>query len=297
VTLKLSDLLEEMRPQIKADEWRIQLENPGNENRTKHSLVLKMKRERADELLRKVYEVYCDVWQIQGRMKSAPFVRAVYARGIVPVIRSRTQAIASEFAGVATCTGLPVELHNALLHSLRLNMLRLEGRWRRRLEIEAKEYEHSERRKNLNALTSSPENRAQSSAAPQGPPGTEAVREGVIRKIQNPQTFSWQPVRPSQLRTTPTIPEPTSPPISSSAVSQTNGPVYPKTLEVSQSPAAKQPPRAFSQQPPQTQMAGFRTKPSRHHDIQEQQIGKQSKSFFSAIFAYRSELMANRPRQ
>jgi hypothetical protein len=182
-------------------------------------------------LLRKVYEVYCDVWQIQGRMKSAPFVRAVYARGIVPVIRSRTQAIASEFAGVATRTGLPVELHNALLHSLRLNMLRLEGRWRRRLEIEAKEYEHSERRKNLNALTSSPENRAQSSAAPQGPPGTEAVT------------------------------------ISSSAVSQTNGPVYPKTLEVSQSPAAKQPPRAFSQQPPQTQMAGFRTKPSRHHDI------------------------------
>ncbi len=147
VRLKLTDLAEEMRSQIKANESRIQLENPGKLNRkTKHSLVLKMKQERADEWARKVYQVYCDVWQIQGHMKSAPFVRAVYAHGIVPVLRSRTQATESEFAGVATRSGLPVELHNALLHSLRLNMLRLEGRWRRRLEIEARQCEHAEKR-------------------------------------------------------------------------------------------------------------------------------------------------------
>jgi hypothetical protein len=150
VILKLTDLAEEMRSQIKVDESRIRFENRGNLNRnTVPSLVLKMKRDRADEWAGRVYEIYCNVWQTQGYVKSAAFVRAVYAQGIVPTLRGRAEAIASEFAGVATRTSFPVELHNAHLQSLRLNMLRLEGRWRRRLEIEAKECEHAERRATL----------------------------------------------------------------------------------------------------------------------------------------------------
>jgi hypothetical protein len=150
VILKLTDLAEEMRSQIKVDERRIRLENRGNLNRnTVPSLVLKMKRDRADEWAGRVYEIYCNVWQTQGYVKSAGFVRAVCARGIVPTLRARAEAIASEFAGVAIRTSFPVELHNAHLQSLRLNMLRLEGRWRRRLEIEAKECEHAERRATL----------------------------------------------------------------------------------------------------------------------------------------------------
>jgi hypothetical protein len=156
VILKLTDLAEKMRSEIKADEGRIRFENRGNRNRnTVPSLLLKMKQNRADEWAGRVYEIYCDVWQTQGYVKSAAFVRAVYARGVVPVLRARTQAIASEFAGVATRTSFPVGLHNAHLQSLRLNMLRVEGRWRRRLEIEAKECEHAERRKNLDAISTS----------------------------------------------------------------------------------------------------------------------------------------------
>jgi hypothetical protein len=147
VILKLTDLAEEMRSQIKVNESRIRLENRGNLNRnTVPSLILKMKREHADEWAEKEYEIYCNVWQTQGHVKSAAFVRAVYARGIVPTLRARTEAIASEFAGVATRTSFPVGLHKAHVQSLRFNMQRLESSWRRRLEIEAKECEHAERR-------------------------------------------------------------------------------------------------------------------------------------------------------
>ncbi len=147
VILKLTDLAEEMHSQIKADERRIQFENRGNMNgNTVPSLVLRMKQDRVDEWARRVYEIYCDVWQTQGHVKSAALVRAVYVRGIVPLFRARTGAIASEFSRFATRTSFPFAIRDAHLLSLRLNMQRLESRWGRRLEIEAKECEHAERR-------------------------------------------------------------------------------------------------------------------------------------------------------
>jgi hypothetical protein len=167
VSLKLTNLAEEMHHQTVADERRIQFENRGNLNsNTVPSLVLQMKQDRADEWARRVYEIYCDVWQTQGYVKSAAFVRAVYVRGIVPGLRARTGAIASEFAGFATRTSFPIEIGNAHLLSLRLNMQRLEDRWRRRLEIEAKQCEHAERTKNQRVIsTSSPDSQDHSSIA------------------------------------------------------------------------------------------------------------------------------------
>jgi len=147
VSLRLTNLAEEMRNQIEADEGRIRFENRGNLNgNTVPSAVLKVQQDRADEWALRTYEIYCNTWQTQGYVKSAAFVRAVFGRGIVPVLRARTQAIASEFAGFATRTSFPVEIGNAHLQSLRLNMQRLEDRWRRRVEIEAKECEHAEQR-------------------------------------------------------------------------------------------------------------------------------------------------------
>ena len=86
VGLRLTELAIEMHARIRADEARIQFDNRGNLNSSAvPSLVLKMKRERADEFAQGVYEVYCDVWQKQGYVKSGDFVRAIFARGIVPV--------------------------------------------------------------------------------------------------------------------------------------------------------------------------------------------------------------------
>jgi len=185
VSLRLTDLAEEMHKQIEQDEKRIRFENHGNFNmNTVPSLVLKMKQDRADDMARRVYEIYCDVWQTQGHAKSAAFLRAVYVHGIVPVLRARAGGIASEFAGFAARTGFPVEIGKAHLQSLQRNMLRLEGRWRRRIEIEAKELEHAERREPLSAL----ENELGTPARPSAPervlPSLSPAQQGPEAKPQ-----------------------------------------------------------------------------------------------------------------
>jgi hypothetical protein len=200
VSLRLTDLAEEMHRQIAADEERIEFENLGNLNdNTVPSLVLKMKQDRADEWARRVYEIYCDVWQTQGYVKSAAFVRAIWLRGILPVFRARTGAIAAEFSSLAKRTSFPGDLRDAHLQSLRLNMLRLEDRWRRRLEIEAKEWEHAERRAKLlqqkvregNVATNEAPRGATAEANEQAPTGESRQAEGnnglVLRPAIRPK--------------------------------------------------------------------------------------------------------------
>jgi hypothetical protein len=163
--LKLIDLSEEMRSRIKEDESRIRLENRLNQNsNTVPSLILQMKVERADEWARREYEIYCSVWQTQGYVKSAAFVRGVCAH-IIQMLGVRAKSIANEFSRFGRGTNFPIGLRTAHLNSLERRMRQLQGRWHRRLEIEAKECEHAERTKNLKTIstisTSSPENQTQ----------------------------------------------------------------------------------------------------------------------------------------
>jgi hypothetical protein len=69
----------------------------------------------------------------------------VFARGIVPVLRARKNAIAAEFSMFATRTSFYPVLRDGMMKGFQLNMQRMEDRWRRRLEIEAKECEHAEK--------------------------------------------------------------------------------------------------------------------------------------------------------
>jgi hypothetical protein len=144
VSLRLSRLVEEMQCQIEKDEQRIQSENRTNMNSMAvPSLVLKMKEERADDLARRVYEMYCDVWQKQGHQKSPGFLRTVFSRGVRPILRARAGAIAAEFSRFAVAASFSPVVCDAILENLRLNMQRLEDRWLRCIEIEAKECEHA----------------------------------------------------------------------------------------------------------------------------------------------------------
>jgi len=112
------------------------------------SLILQMKVERADEWARREYEIYCAVWQTQGHVKSAAFVRGVCSH-IVQMLGVRANSIAHEFSRFARRTSFPGSLTTAHLRGLDLRMRQLQGRWQRRLEIEAKECEHAERRARL----------------------------------------------------------------------------------------------------------------------------------------------------
>jgi hypothetical protein len=75
-------------------------------------------------------------------------VRGVCAH-IVRMLGVRAKSIATEFSRFARRTNFPGSLKTAHLSSLDLRMRRLQGRWQRRLEIEAKECEHAERRATL----------------------------------------------------------------------------------------------------------------------------------------------------
>jgi hypothetical protein len=153
VVLKLVDLNEEMRGRIAAYERRIRFENRLNLNsNTVPSLTLQMKEERADEWAGRVYEIYCAVWQTQGYVKSAAFVRGVCAH-IVRMLGVRANSIANEFSRFARRTNFPGSLRTAHLKSLDLRMRRLQSRWQRRLEIEAKECEYVERRLRVSQQT------------------------------------------------------------------------------------------------------------------------------------------------
>jgi hypothetical protein len=193
VNLKLSESAEDMHRKIKEDERRIQFENRHNLNDgAVPSLVLRMKQKYVDARAQQVYETYCDVWQKQGQVKSADFVRAVFARAIKAAIRARARAIAGEFLRFATRTSFPAKIRDAHLLAHRLEMQRLETRWARRLEAEAKECKHAERIEILSSQNSS----TPSSATKLSPEPSENVsadkiqREGILKKVGNPQTFT-----------------------------------------------------------------------------------------------------------
>jgi hypothetical protein len=129
VVLKLIELGEELRTKTKADESRIRFENRLNMNsNTVPSLLLRMRVERSDERARREYEIYCAVWQTQGYVKSAAFVRGVGAH-IFQMLGSRANSIANWFSRFVMHTHLPFSLRTAHLKSLDLRMRRLQGRW------------------------------------------------------------------------------------------------------------------------------------------------------------------------
>jgi integrase len=94
VGLKTTDLAIEMHAKSGAEERRIRFENRLNLNsNTIPSQVLAMKEKNADEWARRLYEIYCDVWKIQGHQKSAAFVRFLYSHAIRQLLGARASSI------------------------------------------------------------------------------------------------------------------------------------------------------------------------------------------------------------
>lgn len=145
VGLKLTNLAEEMHQSIRAEIGQIQFANLGNSNsQAVPSLTLAMQLRRTDEWIEKTYGAYCEVWEKQGHQKSADFIRAVCAHAIPVIISARTNSVIAGLSGQQARTNSPIEPHNARINSFRQSMSRLAARWARKLEIEAKECEHSE---------------------------------------------------------------------------------------------------------------------------------------------------------
>jgi hypothetical protein len=191
VNLKLSESAEDMHRKIKEDERRIQFENRHNLNDgAVPSLVLRMKQENAHAWAGQVYEIYCDVWQKQGQVKSADFVRAVSARAIKATLRARAGAIAGEFSRFAKRTSFPPTIRDAHLLAHGLEMQRLQTRWARRLEAEAKECEHADRiaKQNSAIPLSDPLATKPIGNSSENLSDDKKRRAAIIKKVQDPQT-------------------------------------------------------------------------------------------------------------
>src|ERR1019366_50869 len=147
VGLKLTNLAEEMHESIRAEIGQIQFDNLGNSNsQAVPTLIIAMHLRRTDEWIEETYRAYCDGWEKQGHQKTADFIRAVSSHAIPTIISARTGAVISQLSGQRARTASLIEPHNARMVSFKQSMSRLAARWARKLEIEAKECEHSESR-------------------------------------------------------------------------------------------------------------------------------------------------------
>ena len=144
--LMLADVAEEMRAKIRQDEARIRLENQANQNvYTIPAKILEMQLQRTDEWARRTYDVYCDVWQRQGRQLVPGFLRAVSTNGIGTLIAARTSAAIEDLQLTAQRTrAYSASWLQPKTVGFRRDMNRLFAKWQRQIEIKAKTLEYGQ---------------------------------------------------------------------------------------------------------------------------------------------------------
>src|SRR5271170_4132441 len=145
VALKLTNRAEEMSESTRAEIGQIRFNNiGGNNSQAVPTQIIAMHLRRTEESIEETYRAYCEVWEKQGHEKSADFIRTVSSHAIPTIIAARTRSVISQLSQECARTGAPIEPHNARMETFKRSMSGLAARWARKLEIEAKECEHSD---------------------------------------------------------------------------------------------------------------------------------------------------------
>lgn len=145
IRLKLQEPLENHSEEVAEERQSIEHEQRGNRHAKVESL-LKMVERRANEWIGIEYQVHCEVWKLQGQIVSADFLRTLRDNIIEPTIRARTSAERYHLIMVWERCGYPGRrILDSQLTKFKQAMMRLEHRWKTRLEIAAKEWEHGSR--------------------------------------------------------------------------------------------------------------------------------------------------------
>lgn len=93
-----------------------------------------------------LYQLYLQVWEIQGKEKTSELVRAIFRNEIVPLIQRKKEDISCELRLRFKRTGSSDGILNAYLQELERIAPRVESDWRRRTEVEARELEYRGRK-------------------------------------------------------------------------------------------------------------------------------------------------------
>jgi len=96
-----------------------------------------------------LYSLYKEVWKIQGKEETPQFIRAVYRKAILPLIKSRAACSREFLTRRATRTSLSRSVLAPQLLELGREVERLRSEWRRRTETEAIELEYSEKKRSM----------------------------------------------------------------------------------------------------------------------------------------------------
>ncbi|HEV3277204.1 MAG TPA: hypothetical protein VG860_10350 [Terriglobia bacterium] len=94
--------------------------------------------ERTNTWVEKVYAIYTEVWEKQGKTKTADFVRVVLKKALVPAIDGRIQTAKARISTTFRTTHSEGSLA-ALLASMTRKADQLKSEWVRKIEIEAHE--------------------------------------------------------------------------------------------------------------------------------------------------------------
>jgi hypothetical protein len=125
ITLKLASLSEQMEVAIAEDERLVQAEAAKKGNSAYFLPAFFEKQEqRTREWARKVFATYCEVWQLQGGTVTLIFAKAVFERGIEPLIVARQGSAENQVMLRATRIG---STHNPQLPAA-------VGQWHRQIQ-------------------------------------------------------------------------------------------------------------------------------------------------------------------
>jgi hypothetical protein len=116
--------------------------------------------ERAKGWTEKVFEIYGEVWEKQGKARTSDFVRAVFNEALLLAIEASVGTAESKITRLAMRTGLSFSL-SPLLQKLALDADRLKSEWRRRIEIEARELQLEQARRPVQAVPSNQQHPAE----------------------------------------------------------------------------------------------------------------------------------------
>lgn len=203
VSLKLQPLAHQRERETDKKQAEIYHSNPGAT--AKAYKLFELEIEQMRKCPEAVYPVYKEVWQKQGKKITSHFVRAVFHKGIVPVIETRKESSREFLTNHATQTGMSRSLLGPQVQELEREAARLIAEWRRRTEIEALEIEH-ERKSLRNTSARAMAEKERKEAQPVRPitkapkPLTPLSGRGMLRGPKPTQMpLDWPPYYPNNL--------------------------------------------------------------------------------------------------
>jgi hypothetical protein len=106
--------------------------------------TLQMVERRAEEWIGIQYDIYCEVWKLQGQEKSADFLRTLRDNIVESPVRARMKTEIHHLTSIWKNNGYPaIEVLRAQLVMFERAIQQLEHKWKTRLEIEAREWEYT----------------------------------------------------------------------------------------------------------------------------------------------------------